>query len=468
MAIRGFDEDTFDATLYQYLSPSEPVDREELLHGRDQELENALDSLKTPGKHIFIYGDRGVGKSSLAQTAAYIYQSSDNQPIKVECEEDSSFYGIIEYIALEAIRSPSKAIEQTHKLTLSGKILSYEYTHKSTQNERLPTVDSMTDAVSLLEHVAALHSDKPIVIIDEFDTIGSYEEKKKFSTLIKHLSDKKIRLKFIFTGIAASLKELLGAHKSSPRQIGQIRLDKLSWDARFEIVDDVSRAFSLVMPDEIRFRIAGVSDGFPSYIHLITEKLLRGLFKKNENVSRITLDDYYDAIRDAINDVAETLRDPYERATKRDNDDYHHVLWALADAYDPERHFKNIYNSYIGICKELEVKPIERKVLSSRLASLKKDAFGQIVESVPNRVQWYRYKESMIRGFSRLIAEANGLTLNYEIYDLPVSNTVRAKQTISSFNYANKGLENNVRFRSERKYRLDHTEVLEVAGLEDD
>ena len=37
--------------------------------------------LQLPGKHIFIYGDRGVGKTSLAQTAAFLQQSADSSPI---------------------------------------------------------------------------------------------------------------------------------------------------------------------------------------------------------------------------------------------------------------------------------------------------------------------------------------------------------------------------------------------------
>jgi len=160
MAIKGFNEEEFDSTLYKYLSPSEPVDREELLRGRSRELEKALDTLKTPGKHIFIYGDRGVGKSSLAQTTAYLYQSSDNTPIKVECEEATKFYEVIEYILTEALRNPSERIEKTHKVRLSTKILSYEYMHKSSSNARLPTVDNMTDAVSALEDFSLLHSEK--------------------------------------------------------------------------------------------------------------------------------------------------------------------------------------------------------------------------------------------------------------------------------------------------------------------
>lgn len=102
----------------------------------------------------------------------------------------------------------------------------------------------------------------------------------------------------------------------------------------------------------------------------------------------------------------------------------------------------------------------------NRPNSLKKTSFGLIIEGVPNRAKWYRYRESMIRGFARLIAESNGLTLNYEIYDLPTTNTVRAKETVSSYTYANRGLENQIRFRSERKYKLDSSDELNVISPE--
>jgi hypothetical protein len=41
------------------------------------------------------YGDRGVSKSSLAATAAYQYQSSDNAPIVVGGSPDETFDSVI-------------------------------------------------------------------------------------------------------------------------------------------------------------------------------------------------------------------------------------------------------------------------------------------------------------------------------------------------------------------------------------
>ena len=36
------------------------------MKGRDNEVEHILDTLTTDGKHCMIYGERGIGKSSLA------------------------------------------------------------------------------------------------------------------------------------------------------------------------------------------------------------------------------------------------------------------------------------------------------------------------------------------------------------------------------------------------------------------
>ena len=41
------------------------------------------------GRNIFIFGERGVGKTSLAKTAANQYQSSDREFIDVSCAPDT-------------------------------------------------------------------------------------------------------------------------------------------------------------------------------------------------------------------------------------------------------------------------------------------------------------------------------------------------------------------------------------------
>ncbi|VAW77177.1 hypothetical protein MNBD_GAMMA12-1544, partial [hydrothermal vent metagenome] len=70
MAISGYDYHTFGEKLNTLVFPSQPVHSEEYLFGRQKELERIKKALLASGRHAFIFGDRGVGKSSLAATAA--------------------------------------------------------------------------------------------------------------------------------------------------------------------------------------------------------------------------------------------------------------------------------------------------------------------------------------------------------------------------------------------------------------
>ncbi|WP_233424171.1 ATP-binding protein [Pluralibacter gergoviae] len=49
-----------------FFTPSKPIEAPTHLKGRDNEVEHILDTLTTDGKHCMIYGERGIGKSSLA------------------------------------------------------------------------------------------------------------------------------------------------------------------------------------------------------------------------------------------------------------------------------------------------------------------------------------------------------------------------------------------------------------------
>src|ERR1043166_9385902 len=48
------------------------------------------------GRHIFIYGDRGAGKTSLALTAAYEHNPSSGNPAYVACGSTTTFSSIVQ------------------------------------------------------------------------------------------------------------------------------------------------------------------------------------------------------------------------------------------------------------------------------------------------------------------------------------------------------------------------------------
>jgi uncharacterized protein len=71
MSFPKISEDEFRAIIAANLTPSEEIRTPERLFGRDKNLTAINRALNSAGRQIFIYGDRGVGKTSLAVTAAY-------------------------------------------------------------------------------------------------------------------------------------------------------------------------------------------------------------------------------------------------------------------------------------------------------------------------------------------------------------------------------------------------------------
>src|SRR5215467_15747429 len=94
MSLRDLDEPQFRKVLYSRLSPSRPITSIELLKGLCKKLQQIREAFASPGRHVFIYGDRGVGKTSLAQTAASLHNSADASPISLSC--GASFFQIIQ------------------------------------------------------------------------------------------------------------------------------------------------------------------------------------------------------------------------------------------------------------------------------------------------------------------------------------------------------------------------------------
>src|SRR3954447_8486716 len=91
--IRDFDRDAFERTLRETLSPTTPIRTPQFLRGRDNLLEGIRRAFLQPGRHVFVHGDRGVGKTSLAQTAAFQQKGGNGDPIFLGCDNASTFYG---------------------------------------------------------------------------------------------------------------------------------------------------------------------------------------------------------------------------------------------------------------------------------------------------------------------------------------------------------------------------------------
>lgn len=412
----------FGTKLAKVVSPARPIQSIEFLHGRASELNRIEKALFASGRHVFIFGDRGVGKSSLAAAAAHQCQSADASYIDVSCSPDSTLRSIVANIGYQAINaSRTRRVRRTISTGIECRFLKAGVSEEVSVQDLHSEIHGLGDAVEVLREVALIHSERPVVVLDEFDRMTDTVERNLFADLVKHLGDKKVGITFFFTGVARTLEDLLGAHPSAIRQFETIELPKLSWTARWDIAINAASAFGVEIEPNIRTRIAAVSDGYPYYVHLIAEKLLWRVYEDPSPVTNVTWEHYHDALRDAIESINAELRRPYEMAVSQRPEDFEEVLWSTADSDYLDRTLTDIFSSYSYLMRQRLGRPmLDYEAFTAIIRKLKGKACGEIlVPSRFNRRGWVSYRENVLRGYVRMQAESHGIELVGEQADLP-------------------------------------------------
>ena len=83
-------------------TPHTPINQENLFRGRIPEVQQILSTLNTPGQHVLLFGDRGVGKSSLANIASSkLINIAGKELVIKRCSKSDSFTTIFENILIK-------------------------------------------------------------------------------------------------------------------------------------------------------------------------------------------------------------------------------------------------------------------------------------------------------------------------------------------------------------------------------
>lgn len=403
----------FGKALSTVLSPAQPLQSEEYLKGRAEQLHGIEKALYAPGRHVLIHGLRGVGKSSLAQTAAYKL-SEGSDPIIVSCDPASTFKSIIKDIFDEAAGKDPRVFEETNTKEggggLSWSVFSALFKKTSIQKEQeIDEPLSVNDAVRIIQFLSHQLGGRPVFVVDEFDLIESPMVQRDFANLVKQVSDKRVEVCFIFCGIAESAEALMAAHASADRYFHVVDLGRLPWDARIEIVETAAKALGIIVDKSTVYRIAMICDGFPYYVHFISEKLFWRVYEAN-NGGLVEPELFVSAMDDASSAMDMKLRGPYDIATLKYDDTYSAILFAVADGHELKKRSASIYVVYERVMGDLNTVPASRSQFNTRMNRLKSEPHGFILSA--NRQGWYEFTEKMIRGYVRLKAEQAGVKLS--------------------------------------------------------
>jgi Cdc6-like AAA superfamily ATPase len=88
----------FAESLGNVASHSKPIDELSHLKGREKQVEEVKEAIYAKGRHIFIYGERGVGKTSLAKTVGRTSATDSSMFKQIGCSTESTFPELLRQI----------------------------------------------------------------------------------------------------------------------------------------------------------------------------------------------------------------------------------------------------------------------------------------------------------------------------------------------------------------------------------
>ena len=336
------------------------IDIPALFAGRKQQVLSLARALHTEGSCPIVYGDRGLGKSSLALQGARMATGDVEllgryRALEWEFGEDSEFVAFyvtctdatrnteallqrvlnaLSAVSLDESRQ-MKLLDRTRRTSFKLKLFEAQFEQRTAPQEKVDYSDKNVEE-KLIE-VATRHtsaSGQPVlIIVDELDRV---QDTQGLASFLKSYSSD--GLKFMLVGIGQTLSSLISDHASIERIGIPVRVPKMEPQELMLIIEhamgflalqEIKRSFSA----EATLYLAEVASGFPWFVHVLAQSALLGA--DDEGATRVTRRHVVEAINAlSTNEYAQWFQERYHDAV-RDSAPREIVLRAFAHWDDP-------------------------------------------------------------------------------------------------------------------------------------
>ena len=299
-------------------SPSAPVDQSKLFAGRLDEVSEVINAVMQRGQHAIIYGERGVGKTSLANVLSDFLSRvglDGLDSVIINCDGTTNFSSLWHKICRQM-----SVVNQSERMGFSPG------TEDTTVflDSLLPKKVTPDDVRVLFGRVSA-----PTIIVDEMDRIEDRKTTTLLADTVKTLSDHSVDTTLILVGVADSVDGLIAEHRSIERALVQVRMPRMSRSELFEIIDKGLDEAGMTIDDGAKQQIADLSQGLPHFTHLLG--LHAAQHAIGEERKRLTEEDVKVAIHHAVAKTQQSTVNIYHHATSSPRKNlYTQVLLACA------------------------------------------------------------------------------------------------------------------------------------------
>ncbi len=283
------DFEQLENEVYGLFIPGSPIKIESELSGRKEQVARLRRIVISQGEHALIYGERGVGKTSISQTFHKALNSPTQkvQAILINC-------GDANYTEIWRKVFRRMSFE-------GGASLAEKYTGEIT-----------TDDVEIELSTFSLN-DIPIIILDEFDKISDEETRVKITETIKSISDHAVPATLVLVGVAENASQLIKDHQSISRALKQVEMPRLSLTELEGIITSRYMTAGLKWDDEAIFLLAFLARGLPYYAHLCGRYAALAALKRRQ--TKVTWHSVFEGFQGALADVDQSITEKYLAST---------------------------------------------------------------------------------------------------------------------------------------------------------
>lgn len=392
------------ARVAQVFSPSAPIDEARLFAGRIEAVREVINSVAQRGQHAIIYGERGVGKTSLANVLSDFLPDmgvGSLRPVIANCDGTTDFSSLWRQIAREV-----NIVRQMTQIGFESKPAD----QKLSLDSMLPSDVTPDDVRYLFQRIQM----PTIIIIDEMDRITDTSTTTLLADTVKTLSDHSIDITLILVGVADSVDELLAEHSSIERALVQIRMPRMSNEELTEIIDKGLSEVEMNIEESAKEQIIKLSQGLPHFTHLL------GLHSAQQAIGNgrkdIDESDVDTAIREGVAKAQQSIISSYHTATSSPRDTlFPQVLLACALARKDQLGYFSAADVR-GPMSNIMGKPYDIPAFSRHLNVFCEETRGPILQKIGETKRFrYSFINPMMEPFVTMNGLAQGMIDNKQL-----------------------------------------------------
>ncbi|MBP2314979.1 ATP-binding protein [Azospirillum soli] len=288
--------------LREAFTPTRPKQQlNSLFIGRTDTMKRIISAIEEERAHVILFGDRGRGKTSVANAIEKIAGQAGYLSLKLTCSAELSFEDIFRHF-LKKIPSTYYRSGVDNPFAARRSFSSF--------NELLP--EGTFSVTELNEVLSGIHATHVLLILDEYDRVTDEDFRNKLAELFKNLTDSSIPVTLLVVGVAENLDQLLGKHPSIQRSLVPVHLPLMSEQEINRLIQAGAENAGITFAPDVVERIGSFVRGLPYYAQLL------GLHAARSAVSRgsttVEREDLAYAVARCLQEAERGIVDSYARA----------------------------------------------------------------------------------------------------------------------------------------------------------